>query len=233
MDFKLYVRDQSNETYVAAPRGPYALEIIDPTGETVHTVADITLSDFGAYSGSYAIPQTASVGWYLFQLTAEVHDARRADRSCVSPCACSSAISRRPRSVSRRELNGDLFAAGDDVVARPRARRCSRVARTWTPRRASPRRSNSKSFRSKHPVATSFTFGNTGQVAVGRRVAVRRARERSRASSRISSRFRPTSGIRMLYGTLSVEGAVRDDRGKYVASGARVPISSPSIGSSA
>ena len=38
MDWKIYVRDQSNETFVAAPAGPYTLDIVDPTGQVVHTV---------------------------------------------------------------------------------------------------------------------------------------------------------------------------------------------------
>src|SRR5690606_9491873 len=70
MAFKLYVRDQSNERLVAPPPGPYTLEILDPTGRTVHTVDDVTLSAFGALDGEWRIPETAAVGWYQFKLTA-------------------------------------------------------------------------------------------------------------------------------------------------------------------
>jgi alpha-2-macroglobulin len=71
LDWKIYVRDQSNETLVAAPTGPYLLEIVDPTGQVVHSVADASLSKFGALDGAYAIPQSAAVGWYQFRLTAK------------------------------------------------------------------------------------------------------------------------------------------------------------------
>src|SRR5690606_12553322 len=70
MDWKLYVRDQDNESLVAAPPGPYLVEILDPTGQVVHSVPNATLSKFGALSGSFAIPRTAAVGWYQFRLTA-------------------------------------------------------------------------------------------------------------------------------------------------------------------
>ena len=85
--------------------GPYLLEIVDPTGQVVHTVADATLSTFGALSGTYAIPQSAAVGWYQFRLTAKF-GAPAAPGSSFGRneivrfrCACSSATSRRHRSV--------------------------------------------------------------------------------------------------------------------------------------
>ena len=80
LDYKIYVRDQSNESLVAAPRGPYDLEIIDPAGQTVHEVANVELSAFGGYSGTYAIPQSAAVGWYQFRLTGNFGGAIRLDR---------------------------------------------------------------------------------------------------------------------------------------------------------
>src|SRR5690606_28827524 len=70
MSFKIYVRGQSNEEFVAAPRGPYTLEIVDPTGRPVHTVENVTLSAYGAYDGGFSLPETAAVGWYQFKLPA-------------------------------------------------------------------------------------------------------------------------------------------------------------------
>ena len=217
MDYKLYVRDQSNETYVAAPAGPYKLDIIDPTGETVHTVADITLSEFGAYSGSYAIPQTASIGWYQFQLTAaftalgEHEIVRRPMRVLVSDFTPS------PFGVTT-ELNGDLFSAGDDVVATARSTLFSGGPYIDAEARVTAQ-VGSKPFRSAHPVAASFTFGNTGQVAS---VVISQFVDRVNAQGELSHQFSIPEdlGKQMLHGTLSVEGAVRDDRGKYVASAA-------------
>ena len=103
--------------------------------------------------------------------------------------------------------------------SQPRARRCSPAARTWTPRRASPPKLGGKPFRSAHPVAASFTFGNTGQVAS---VVISQFVDRVNAQGELSHQFSIPEdlGKQMLHGTLSVEGAVHDDRGKYVASAA-------------
>ena len=47
IQYKLYVRDQTNETFVPAPGDGYTLEVVDPTGKIVYTVFDISLSEFG------------------------------------------------------------------------------------------------------------------------------------------------------------------------------------------
>ncbi|MDH3879596.1 MAG: MG2 domain-containing protein, partial [Desulfobacterales bacterium] len=70
IQYKLYVRDQNNETFVPAPGEGYTLEVVDPTGKIVHTVSELSLSDFGAHDGEFAISQSGAVGWYRFQLKA-------------------------------------------------------------------------------------------------------------------------------------------------------------------
>jgi len=71
VQYKLYVRDQSNDHFIAPPQEGYALQIMDPTDKVVHEVQDITLSDFGAYHGDFVVPQTGAVGWYRFVLSAK------------------------------------------------------------------------------------------------------------------------------------------------------------------
>ena len=125
MEWKVYVRDQSNESLVAAPAGPYMLEIIDPTGQVVHTVADATLSKFGALSGTFAIPQSAAVGWYQFRLTAKFGEppSQPGERRAASELVrfplrvLVSDFTPSPFGV-RTTLNGDLFEAGEEVTAR-------------------------------------------------------------------------------------------------------------------
>ena len=103
-------------------QGRYRLEILDPTGQVVQTIADATLSKFGALAGTYAIPRSAAVGWYQFRLTAKFDEeiVRFPLRVLVSDFTPS------PFGV-RTQLNGDLFQAGDEVRPR-RAPRCSRGA---------------------------------------------------------------------------------------------------------
>ena len=140
MEWKVYVRDQSNESLVAAPAGPvYCSRSSIPTGQVVHTVADATLSKFGALSGTYAIPQSAAVGWYQFRLTAQVRRGRAPGASRDSRafrCACSSATSRRRRSACAPRSTAICSRPGTKWPSR-RARRCSRAGRTSTPKRGS------------------------------------------------------------------------------------------------
>jgi uncharacterized protein YfaS (alpha-2-macroglobulin family) len=68
IDFKIWVRDQSNDTLIPAPPGPYALEVVDPAGQIAHSVDSIELSAFGAFDGRFTVPESAPVGWYRFDL---------------------------------------------------------------------------------------------------------------------------------------------------------------------
>jgi uncharacterized protein YfaS (alpha-2-macroglobulin family) len=215
MDWKIYVRDQSNETLVAAPTGPYTLDIIDPKGQVVHTVASATLSRFGALSGSYAIPQSAAVGWYQFRLTGgfggrgmTVRSPLRVLVSDFTPSAFGVRVA----------LNGDLFSAGDEVVVDTRAELFSggpyvdaeaRITAQLTP----------KAFRSKHPLAAPFMF-DTGSQPSGLVLSLETTRVDARGEARHAFRLADTLGAQVVHGTLNVEGAVRDDRGKYVAGAA-------------
>ena len=56
IQYKLYVRDQNNETFVPAPGEGYTLNVIDPTGKIVHTVADI-------YPYRILVPMTGNLPW--------------------------------------------------------------------------------------------------------------------------------------------------------------------------
>ncbi|ACN14829.1 conserved hypothetical protein [Desulforapulum autotrophicum HRM2] len=71
IDFKIYVRDQNNGTFIQAPKGSYTLKIINPTGKVVHEQNNITLSKFGAFDGRFTSSKTGSVGHYSFELSAD------------------------------------------------------------------------------------------------------------------------------------------------------------------
>ena len=80
VQFKLYVRDQDNERFVPAPRTGYTLQIMDPTGKVVHAMQEVSLSEFGAYHGEFAVPQNGAVGWYRFVLSADFAQHAVSDR---------------------------------------------------------------------------------------------------------------------------------------------------------
>ena len=68
VQFSLWVRNQDDRTLTTAPRSAYTLEVTDPLGKVVFTVPQITLSEFGGYSGEFRTDASAAVGWYEFSL---------------------------------------------------------------------------------------------------------------------------------------------------------------------
>ena len=94
VQYKLYVRDQNNLSLAPVEdKSGFDLNIQDPTGKVVHTESNITLSEFGGYSGSFHVP-LAGCG-RLVRIQPE--EARQGGCNGI-PCACSSPTSRRPRS---------------------------------------------------------------------------------------------------------------------------------------
>ena len=207
IQYKLYVRDQSNATLVPAPRRGYSLEIIDPTGKVVYTAADIALSEFGAHDGTFEVAATGAVGWYRFRLKADFsEDSWEPMRVLVSD------FTPAPFKVST-DLNGRLFKPGDSVEVASRARlhsggpytdAGSRVTATLT----------SRAFQTDDPAARGFRFDTYVAGAPPKQIV-------HRLESRVDDRGDQTTRFSMadskiLYGRLVVESAVRDDRGKYI-----------------
>ncbi|HEX6995144.1 MAG TPA: MG2 domain-containing protein [Gammaproteobacteria bacterium] len=236
MAFKLYVRDQSNERFVAPPAGPYTLEILDPTGRTVHTIENVTLSEFGAFDGEWRIPETAAVGWYQFRLTAgfdartppgSASSARTRDADEWDPTrivrfpmrVLVSDFTPSPFGVTTR-LDGDLFEAGEPIGVETRAALHSGGAYVDAEARITARLS-ARAFEPADRVASTFRFdavdgtnGTPPTVTVAQHVGTVDGDGRLRHTFSVASDAAP----RIFHGRLSVEGAVRDDRGRYVAS---------------
>ena len=211
IEYKLYVRDQSNDTYVPAPRKGYKLEIIDPTGKTVQEIKDITLSEFGSYSGEYLIPENASIGWYRFKLSSDFTDnytwqPMRVLVSDFTPV---------PFKVSNN-LNGDLFHPEQEVEVSSQAKLHSGGAYTDAQTRITATLRASY-FSSKHPLANSFSFDsykryNTKKIFQ----KIDNIGDKGESQHKFTL---PKEDI--IYGRLTVETTVRDDRGKYIAASSR------------
>lgn len=207
IQYKLYVRDQSNATFVPAPGEGYTLEIIDPTGKIAHTVADIVLSEFGAHDGEFTVAKTGAVGWYRFQLKARFSkDSWEPMRVLVSD------FTPAPFKVTT-DLNGLHFQPGDRIEVSTRARlhsggpytdAGSRVTATLT----------SRAFHSDDPAARGFRF-NTYVLGAPPRQTIHQIENSVDDRGDQTTRF-TMADSKILYGRLVVESAVRDDRAKYI-----------------
>ena len=207
IQYKLYVRDQNNGTFVPAPANGYTLEIIDPTGKIVHTVADLALSGFGAHDGEFTVAKTAAVGWYRFQLKATFsEDSWEPMRVLVSD------FTPAPFKVTT-DLNGENFQPGDRIEVSTRARLHSGGPYTDAGSRVTATLA-SRPFPADDPAARGFRF-NTYVPDAPARQTIHQIETRVDDRGDQTTRFTMIDS-KILYGRLAVESAVRDDRGKYI-----------------
>jgi uncharacterized protein YfaS (alpha-2-macroglobulin family) len=207
IQYKLYVRDQNNETFVPAPPEGYSLEVIDPTGKTVHKVADLTLSEFGAHEGEFTVAATGAVGWYRFQLKAGFSEAgwepMRVLVSDFTPA---------PFKVTT-DLNAGNFQPGDAVEVTTQARLHAGGPYTDAGCRVTATL-ESRAFSSQDPAARGFFFSTFVPDAPSRQT-IYQTEDVVDKQGNLTTRF-TLGDSNILYGRLVVESAVRDDRGKYI-----------------
>ncbi len=207
VQYKIYVRDQDNERYIPAPREAYHLTIIDPTGKSAHEIKDITLSEFGGYSGDFTIPKNAPVGWYQFKLSSDFlkNSNWTPMRVLVSDFTPS------PFKVNN-ELNADLFVTGDTVKIESAAKLHSGGPYTDAEIRVTATLRN-VGFRPKHPLAAGFSFDTYSHTRSSNLFQIN---EQIGEDGEAKHEFKIAQQS-IIYGRISVESAVRDDRGKYIA----------------
>ena len=71
VQFKLYVREQKDQSFKPAPARGYHLQVIDPMNKVTHQVKALKLNNFGAYDGEFKVPVRGALGWYRFELKAD------------------------------------------------------------------------------------------------------------------------------------------------------------------
>lgn len=215
VDYKIYVREQSNRHWVSPPQGKYVLSVTDPRGKTVFERNGITLNRFGALDGRFTVPASGAVGWYRFQLrqtSPAPDDAARFTWQALSILV--SDFTPSPFKVST-ELNGAAFAAGDWVRIASRANLHAGGPFTHAEVRINARL-EARAFTPDNPRAAGFVFGSNSAGDSAGTHALTDIHARLDEQGQFDARLElPESDI--YYGTLSVEAAVSDDRGKRVA----------------
>jgi len=246
VQYKFYVRNQSNLALTQPPLKGYWLEIVDPTGRVVRTVKDITLSEFGASSGEFSLPKNAAVGWYNFQLKANFTPGRATnpnlgcqpqqrqtdedkdeedDGNKQGGCAAPSEFAWTPMRVMvgdftpvpfavHNGLNGDLFHPGDQVAVESDAKLHSGGPYTQAQVRITAVMAP-KIFTSRNPAASGFSFGPQERFMTADQ-QIYQVTEPLDDKGEHKTQFALVPSLPM-FGRLSVESAVQDDRGKYVA----------------
>ncbi len=216
MQYKVYLRNQDNETFVAPPDAAYTLTITDPLGKDVEKIEGVKFSRFGSYAGEYAIPKTATTGWYKFTLDADFTPGRKGDDKLTMTFAPMSVLvsdfTPAPFRVAA-ELNGTAFHPADKLVIDTTARLHSggpyadasvRMTATLKSRAFAPATPAAKGFR-----FDSFMDENDTEQ-LWQKSAMLDGKGDLEQTWEVPARA-------IVYGVLEVESAVRDDRGKSIA----------------
>ena len=208
IQFKLYVRNQDENTFVLPPPSGYHLKVLDPMGKTVHEIKDLTLNGFGAANGEFQAPKTGAVGWYRFELSATFAEWRMSPmRVLVSDFTPS------PFKVSI-DLNGRLFEAGSEVLISTHTRLHGGGPYGDAPNRVTAVIKNRRLI--PEPEAfQNFHFDTTLPKAPPEETVFQRENQLNPQGD-ADAQFSLPAG-KILYGQLMVESAVRDDRGKSIA----------------
>ncbi len=216
VQFKIYLREQSNRHWVAAKKETYELKVYDPQNKVVYQQKDITLNPFGAFDGEFKVAEQGAVGWYQFKLMpAKLDPKKRHSFSWQSMSVLISDFTPAPFKV-KTELNGDLFKARDQVEVSSLATLHSGGPFTQAEVRLSARLSE-KPFTTNNPLAKGFTFGSSsGKYLTRAQQNLLDIRGKLDDTGQYENAFSlPETGI--YFGSLLVESAVKDERGKFVA----------------
>ena len=211
VQFKIYVRDWDNQRFVLPPLSTYRLKVTDPTDKVIHERGDVTLSEFGAFDGEFIIPRTGAVGWYRFSLTSDFWKTELEPmRVLVSDFTTS------PFHVSV-DLDGKLFGIGDAANVSTRA--TLHAGGPYTGAAAHVSASVAvQPFVPPEPKVSAFQFdvlGGPDETAPDSQTIFD-------GEGRLDGRGAWETGFTVpespiLYGVMTVESSVKDDRGKSVA----------------
>ncbi len=220
IEFKIYVREQSNRAWKSPVKSGYDLVVTDPQGKSVFERLDLSLSEFGAFDGRFKVPEQGAVGWYRFALSPTKTPQEKRPRFTWSPLSVLvSDFTPAPFKV-KTELNGAIFHANDQVEVTSLGTLHAGGPYTDAEVRLTARLQVTP-FRTNNPKATGFTFGSYNEAAAtSTQINLLDVRNRLNDLGQHQDTFAlPDADI--YYGSLMVESAVKDDRGKFVAATAR------------
>ncbi len=205
IQYKIFVRDYNNTGLTAAPSElEYTLKVTDPQNKTAHSVKKVKLNAFGSIAGEFEVPKDAVSGWYQFSLNSKKTNLNLPLRVLVTDF--------KPASFrAKNKLNAKLYQPGDQLVTATEAR-LHAGGPYGTAQVRLTTRLNPTGLAPDSPATRGYYF-QTGRY--GSRTLESQDRQLDNQGNYKHNFKIPDSPI--LYGRLSVESAIRDTRGKYIA----------------
>ncbi len=211
IQYKFFVRDQSNTGFVLPPKEGYNLEVKDPTGKVIFEQKELKLSEFGTSSGEIKLPKTAAVGWYDFELKADFDK----DAFWTPLRVLVSDFTPAPFKV-QSVVHGELFQAGENVKINTNA--TLHAGGAYVDARAEIHaKLAEETLEPIEPAAQNFAFDIYDQKASESQKAIHQSEGTLNEKGEWLAEFKLPVEPRILYGKLNIESTVRDDRGKDVA----------------
>ncbi len=210
VQFKVYVRNQDNRTLTRPPQTGWNLKVVDPMDKVVFESKNIALSEFGSLNGEFATQKTGAVGWYRFELgasfTNETWEPLKVLISDFTPS---------PFGVTTT-LDGEIFETGQSVNVNTRASLHAGGPYVDAPVRITATLSTAV-FSPKSPVLKGYEFDSYQDSAENiseEQVYQGDGKLDGKGTYDASFKF---PKAKVFYGSLMVESAVKDDRGKNIA----------------
>lgn len=222
VQYKIYLRDQSNEHYVLPPAGKYTLEIKDPTGKVIHELQNVKFNEFGAMNGEFHLAKNTPIGWYQFEISSFMDDM--VDKQESADQTLQSTFRLTPMSVLVSEFtpspfkvfveaNQEEFQPDQELKITTSAKFHAGGAFTDADTEIAVLL-QAALFTSKNPIAEDFFFGNAEPQYYDQTVLRKTSRLNGKGEYEISHTLIDQP---IFYGKLLIEGKVNDDRGKSVA----------------
>lgn len=226
VQYKIYLRNQSNEHYLSPPKGHYNLEVKDSTYKTIYEVKNVQFNEFGAVSGEFPLAKTATVGWYSFELSAYMDDIleNKIDSDAGKEVTPQPTFSLTPMQMLVSEFtpspfkvsletNGNQFQPQQDLTVTISAKLHAGGAFTDADAELAVML-QAGTFRSKNPVAEDFFFGTAKPQHQDLTILRKSGHLNGKGDFEYAQKI-PDQPV--FYGKLLIEGKVKDDRGKSVA----------------
>ena len=206
INYKLYLRHQDKNGLIPAPQQQYRLRVIDPKGQPHGDDRIFVPSRFGATHGTIHTTPDGAVGWYQFQVrTADDAHAIDAFRVLVSDFTAAAF-------KVETTLNATRYQAGDALEVESHA--SLHAGGPFTSGSVHVRgHIEARPFHSRHPSTRRFHFGAPRALADQ---SVLDKQQQLNAQGNAHARVTLPEGA-IIHGAVIIESAVRDDRGKHVA----------------
>lgn len=209
IDFKVYIRNDGNKALELPPKLPYSLEVTDPLGSVVYTKENIELNPFGSFHDSFQVEENGAVGTYIARLSIDTGDG---DIQKVAFSVLVSDFTPAPFK-SLTYLNKNTYRKGDKLEVTSKAELHSGGGHGESEARVTV------NMRRKAFVPNNKRFSKLDFYPEGFYSAQRRVHQSAKNLDKMGERKEVVDlSLDFPHAVITVESAIRDDRGKYIAS---------------